>query len=769
MINIYYISKMAHIFILLSFFLITSGYAQNSAWQQILLNGDSIESEISATCDDYKGYRQMEQDAAKSLRSDHLKRAEELSRGAWQLSKESKCLQNLEKIAHFNYVSALGVNKKYKEADVELGRLEKKLASTPKQSFLELKQAVMINQIINDIQLGHYNKAENLLLKFLNHFPEDKDKAARLLSTILNLYIQKNKFTEAKTISERYQEHFTHEIKNKSNAPISLLLALAKLEEGLGNHEKFKSLLDEIDNNQKSEFSDNEKLELQFLRIKSNFYEYQKTKNCDSLEIIQKQLGALLESLEKNKFNLEHSADIEAAARLHEPIYTLLFETILSTHEDCPQENSIIAFWAMELYKRNEIPIYSSANQNLASYKTESVKTTLKKFLKKIPSENHALIYWYTGRHSAYALIVSKLEMRLVRINDISQILKNIEDLNSGIQNFNIKQYLKSETWQFIEKRNFQDLSYAIYEKLIIPLHIEQYDHWHISPDIGLHSLPFDILIRRKTSIYQTWSQLDYLIKDYNINYFTHFDQFCQTKSLKNTENAILSIQESNLKATESPTHAIIQTKEVDFLLSKFKVTKRLDLDFPTPKSFWTEAENYNILHFALHGRSNERENALIFQGFNLTDNEIRARKLNCELVVLATCQSSNGREGKGINPESILQAFRSAGVNNLIAMKWDAEDESTAAILERFYFYLGEGWDKPNALRKAKLDFFEGSSDIKTHPFFWAGADVFADFESTNFKVADFEIRKAIIFFGIPIILLSLLLYKKKTSHINF
>ena len=75
-----------------------------------------------------------------------------------------------------------------------------------------------------------------------------------------------------------------------------------------------------------------------------------------------------------------------------------------------------------------------------------------------------------------------------------------------------------------------------------------------------------------------------------------------------------------------------------------------------------------------------------------MASGDITSRKLDTELVVLATCQSSFGSEMKGITQKSILQAFKSAGVQNTIAMKWDAEDGATSDILKKFYFYIGEG-----------------------------------------------------------------------------
>jgi len=47
---------------------------------------------------------------------------------------------------------------------------------------------------------------------------------------------------------------------------------------------------------------------------------------------------------------------------------------------------------------------------------------------------------------------------------------------------------------------------------------------------------------------------------------------------------------------------------------------------------------------------------------------------------------------------------------------------------MDHFYSYIAMGWDKPSALRQAKLDFLAESDPLTSHPFFWGGFVLIGD-----------------------------------------
>jgi len=73
-------------------------------------------------------------------------------------------------------------------------------------------------------------------------------------------------------------------------------------------------------------------------------------------------------------------------------------------------------------------------------------------------------------------------------------------------------------------------------------------------------------------------------------------------------------------------------------------------------------------------------------------------------LTVLASCRTAAGSDRAGRGLSTLSGAFLAAGSNAVVVTLWEIGDETTAAIMQQFYFFLARG-DRPvEALRNAKL-----------------------------------------------------------------
>jgi CHAT domain-containing protein len=141
--------------------------------------------------------------------------------------------------------------------------------------------------------------------------------------------------------------------------------------------------------------------------------------------------------------------------------------------------------------------------------------------------------------------------------------------------------------------------------------------------------------------------------------------------------------------------------------------------------------EDYDILHFAVHGASDpsfpDRSALLFGPQIDAMDDgifqawEISRFRLKTDLVVLSACDTATGKvlEQEGIS--NLVKAFLLAGARSVVASIWPMEDRSTAELMSRFYSYLAEGMDKGSALRQAKLDFIKEYKG-NALPKYWAG-----------------------------------------------
>lgn len=133
------------------------------------------------------------------------------------------------------------------------------------------------------------------------------------------------------------------------------------------------------------------------------------------------------------------------------------------------------------------------------------------------------------------------------------------------------------------------------------------------------------------------------------------------------------------------------------------------------------------LLHFAGHGDWREVDDpglrgALALASGDggdglLTAREILSLPLDCDLAVLAACDTARGRlsfdGGMGLP-----HAFLGAGARNVVASLWPVFDDSTAALMETFYACLRGRPGPAAALRQAMLSAIRAGAS----PRAWAG-----------------------------------------------
>lgn len=150
-----------------------------------------------------------------------------------------------------------------------------------------------------------------------------------------------------------------------------------------------------------------------------------------------------------------------------------------------------------------------------------------------------------------------------------------------------------------------------------------------------------------------------------------------------------------------------------------------------TESIFKEKAPDYSLIHLSLHGLIDEADpmqSRLLFyrendgQDGDLHAYEIYHMHLAANLLVLSACNTGAGALQTGEGILSLARAFAFAGVPNMIASLWRADDAATSRIMIGFYEGLSKGLLKADALRQAKLDYLAAQrSDVYKHPYFWS------------------------------------------------
>lgn len=186
--------------------------------------------------------------------------------------------------------------------------------------------------------------------------------------------------------------------------------------------------------------------------------------------------------------------------------------------------------------------------------------------------------------------------------------------------------------------------------------------------------------------------------------------------------------------------------------------------------SFKQKAENYRIIHLAMHGTAdheNPLNSRLIFhtptdslEDGTLYAYEIYGLDLNTDMVVLSACETGTGQYANGEGVMSLGRAFMYAGASSVVQTSWEIPDKKSAQLMNSFYQSLSEGMDKASALQQAKLDYLSSSTKSDCHPFFWASFAAYGDVTPIKLEKQNSRWYWLLL---IPVVLLGVwLLYRK-------
>ncbi len=138
---------------------------------------------------------------------------------------------------------------------------------------------------------------------------------------------------------------------------------------------------------------------------------------------------------------------------------------------------------------------------------------------------------------------------------------------------------------------------------------------------------------------------------------------------------------------------------------------------------------------FIPEGAPSDRNNGLL-QAWEIFE---RVR-LDADLVVLSACNSGLGQEQDGEGLIGLSRAFQYAGARTVAATLWSVADDTTAALMIRFYQHLRDGKPKDEALRAAQIELLRGPIEVRkdgrtverdaSAPYYWAAFQIIGDWK---------------------------------------
>jgi CHAT domain-containing protein len=386
--------------------------------------------------------------------------------------------------------------------------------------------------------------------------------------------------------------------------------------------------------------------------------------------------------------------------------------------------------------------------------KYKSKQISVAEFQKKLPAQT-ALIEYFLGSKNLYIFFLSRNQFEVISQPVESQFAETIESYCRAIKK--------------IDEKTFLQLSPRLFRIVIAPLqeHLVNKEKLLIIPDRILTFLPFETLISREGSN-GDFSQLDYLIRRHAVSY--HFSgNFWLRQQQKEVRSRPLSLagfapvfssqpkgedmfNSSDLPADSKKSTVTLRTVNLDGLefseLPGTEAELRSILDLCTEKKikasgfFHAQAteelfkspamKDFSIIHLATHSMKNEANPKL--SGFLfappannqsrddgvLYTEETYNLHLDCDLLVLSSCESGSGRLVEGEGVLALTRGLFYSGASGIIFSLWKVEDRASGELMIKLYQEILQEKSYSEALKKAKLSFI--ANPFTAFPKYWAG-----------------------------------------------
>jgi CHAT domain-containing protein len=370
------------------------------------------------------------------------------------------------------------------------------------------------------------------------------------------------------------------------------------------------------------------------------------------------------------------------------------------------------------------------------------------------------IIQYFWGTSSIYVISTSRDDVKFTKIKNNPEFGDNLNNFIALLQSPNVTSPEKF--------RAYSNVSHNLYEQVLQPAlepimnNNKQIKNLTVIPDGLLTKLSFEVLTTshfKATGI--DYKNLPYLVYQFNIQYAYSSSILLDNSKADRSRNVnkLLGFSYSDLTRLPDPSYNALPgtATEMEVIRNYFRAQEYLGQN-ATKNNFIKNVADYDIIHLALHGTAdekNETDTKLIFRKGKdsenglLNANEIYGLKLKAKLVVLSACETGIGKNYKGEGVFSVARAFSYAGCPSVVISLWKVNDQSTSDIMGNFYKFLSQGDGIGYSLYEAKLEFLKNADEYSAHPAYWSSFVAFGDMSPLKSR-KDLKIWFIIIFITI-------------------
>lgn len=380
--------------------------------------------------------------------------------------------------------------------------------------------------------------------------------------------------------------------------------------------------------------------------------------------------------------------------------------------------------------------------------------------IKKIQSNlkpNEAFINYSFVNSNLYgevllAFVITKTKKECIKLS--TEKYYNILNVN----NFNL---LKDSVPIVFKK--YSNIFYENFFKPLIPIIDAKITHLYILPIEKMNNFPFELLVT-KTPTTNTYNYKDFLISKYSISYLLSAD-FGLTEPVSKNNVCGLNILVPKL-STYNLSELPFCSKLSKNIADTYKNSKVTNL--ATTADLYGALKNPNhILQVFTHSavdNQNPKNSKLYFSDNVVTMNEIYTKKTSCPLIFLSSCETDIGLNSEYDGQLNFVRALHFAGAKSIVSTFWKSDDKAAANISLYFYNYLSKGYNKAEALQKAKQKFIINFPQLN-NPMYWAAFKITGDINNLQIKESSPQFSNTSIFltlFAVALLAAYLLFIKK-------
>lgn len=428
----------------------------------------------------------------------------------------------------------------------------------------------------------------------------------------------------------------------------------------------------------------------------------------------------------------------------------------------------------------NNFPKYHELKYSSKNVEIDQIRNLLDKnsaLLSYFITDSLNIIFFISKKH----FYVSKLPKNIYFSNYVANLRESISNTAVLRQEFNENSNESVEMYLKASQKLYEQLFPKDILKKLKKKGSSAIKNLVIVPDGELSKIPFEALLTNQYSAEWTnwnntdyFSEMPYLIKDYNISYsystnlfYETFPKISEKPEFRNINDwlALAPVFDNDsISGTSVRTRQLIEKNSIDnsgqlntraWLRDGTYISPLPGSEEETKNIFKIFEENnkkavlkthkyaneeyiksgvlkdFRFLHVATHGMVNEdkpelscillaqdttsTEDNILFSG------EIYNLELNADLTVLSACETGLGKIAEGEGVIGLTRALLYAGSKNIIVSLWQVSDESTNQLMVDFYKNIFEDEEKTFSehLSKSKLKLINDGK--YAHPFFWS------------------------------------------------